>query len=223
MFKVRDLPSAAWHASPVRTERGFDRIVNFSDATVAIAMTLLVLPLVDFGGETGEHESLWELLEENSSAIFGFVLSFLVIWSMWVNHHRVMEYFADYDSRVLVLHMVWLLTMASIPFTTELVANPDYYEHGGTALYVAVLLVSSVCLHLLGRHGRRHPELLHDTDEVRAWLAGPYSWTTVFTLALILVIVVVFPSVGAWPMLLLFVNGLLENRLAQRRAARSSG
>jgi uncharacterized membrane protein len=33
----------------VRTERGFDRIVNFSDATVAIAMTLLVLPLVDLG------------------------------------------------------------------------------------------------------------------------------------------------------------------------------
>jgi predicted permease len=89
----------------VHTERGFDRIVNFSDATVAIAMTLLVLPLVDFGGETGEHDSLWELLSENYTAIFAFVLSFLVIWSMWVNHHRVMEYFADYDSRVLFLHL----------------------------------------------------------------------------------------------------------------------
>ena len=31
---------------------GFDRLVNFSDATVAIAMTLLVLPLVDLGGTT---------------------------------------------------------------------------------------------------------------------------------------------------------------------------
>ena len=207
----------------VRTERGFDRIVNFSDATVAIAMTLLVLPLVDLGGDTADEQTLWELLTDNSYAILGFILSFLVIWSMWVNHHRVMEYFADYDSRLLFLHMVWLLTMASIPFTTELVANPDYYKHGGTAIYVAVLLVSSICLHLIGQRGRRHHALLHDTDEVKAWLAGPYTWTTVGVLALILVIVLVFPNLGAWPMLLLFVDGFIENWVVKRRAARTSG
>lgn len=32
---------------PARTERGLDRVVNFSDATVAIAITILVLPLVE--------------------------------------------------------------------------------------------------------------------------------------------------------------------------------
>jgi uncharacterized membrane protein len=142
---------------------------------------------------------------------------------MWVNHHRVMEYFADYDSRLLFLHMVWLLTMASIPFTTELVANPDYYKHGGTAIYVAVLLVSSICLHLIGQRGRRHHALLHDTDEVKTWLAGPYTWTTVGVLALILVIVLVFPNLGAWPMLLLFVDGFIKNWVVKRRAARTSG
>ena len=219
---MRASVGCTWHASTVRTERGFDRIVNFSDATVAIAMTLLVLPLVELGGDTEAGEHLWDLLSENSNAIFGFVLSFLVIWSMWVNHHGVMEYFADYDSRVLFLHLVWLLTMASIPFTTELLANPDYYEHGATALYVGVLLVSSVSLHLLGQHGRRHPELLHDSDEVKAWLAGPYPWRTVLVMALILVIVLVVPSVGAWPMLLLFIDGLLDSWVGRRRAARAS-
>ena len=207
----------AWHASPVRTERGFDRIVNFSDATVAIAMTLLVLPLVELGGNSEAGENLWDLLSENANAIFGFVLSFLVIWSMWVNHHRVMEYFADYDSTVLGLHLIWLLTMVSIPFTTQLITNNDLYQHGATALYVAVLLVSSISLHLLGLRGRQHPELLHDRPEVTEWLAGPYTWTTVAVLALILVIVLIFPSVGAWPMLLLFVDGFVESRFVQRR------
>ena len=103
----------------MRTERGFDRLVNFSDATVAIAMTLLVLPLVDLGGASGQHDTLWELLSANAYEIFGFVLSFLVIWSLWVNHHRVMEYFAHYDSTVMGLHLVWLLTMVTIPFTTR--------------------------------------------------------------------------------------------------------
>ena len=201
----------------MRTERGFDRIVNFSDATVAIAMTLLVLPLVDIGGETGHHESLWELLDENYYTIFAFVLSFLVIWSMWVNHHRIMEFFADYDSRMMTLHLIWLLTVVSIPFTTELIANPDFYLHGGTALYVAVLLVTSLALHLLGAHGRRHPELLHDRDEVRAWLATPYTWTTAIVMAVILVIVLIAPGVGAWPMLLLLVDGYIERWILKRR------
>jgi uncharacterized membrane protein len=201
----------------VRTERGFDRIVNFSDATVAIAMTLLVLPLVDVGGETGQHESLWELLSDHYYTIFAFVLSFLVIWSMWANHHRVMEYFADYDPRLMTLHLIWLLTVASIPFTTELISNPDYYMHGGTALYVAVLLITSLALHLLGAHGRRHPELLHDQDEVKAWLAAPYTWTTVIVMAVILVVVLIVPSVGAWPMLLLVVDGYVEAWILKRR------
>lgn len=219
---MRASAGCTWHASTVHTERGFDRIVNFSDATVAIAMTLLVLPLVEIGGETEAGEHLWDLLNENSNAIFGFVLSFLAIWSMWVNHHRVMEYFADYDSGVMGLHLVWLLTVVSIPFTTELLTNNDLYLHGATALYVAVLLVSSIALHLLGRRGRQHPELLHDRPEVKEWLAGPYTWTTPAVLALILVIVVIFPSVGAWPMLLLFVDGFVENRFVQRRKVAKS-
>ncbi len=52
------------------------------------------------------------------------------------------------------------------------ITNPDLYLHGATALYVAVLLVSSIALHLLGLHGRRHPELLHDRPEVKAVAGG---------------------------------------------------
>jgi uncharacterized membrane protein len=205
----------------VRTERGFDRLVNFSDATVAIAMTLLVLPLVDLGGASGQHDTLWELLSTNAYEIFGFVLSFLVIWSLWVNHHSVMEYFAHYDSTVMGLHLVWLLTMVTIPFTTQLLTNTSFYQHGATALYVAVLLVSSVSLHLLGLHGRRRPELLHDRPEVTEWLDGPYTWTAVIVLTVILVVVAVFPALGAWPLLLLFVEGIVEDRFVQRRRVAS--
>jgi uncharacterized membrane protein len=205
----------------VRTERGFDRLVNFSDATVAIAMTLLVLPLVDLGGASGQHNTLWELLSANAYEIFGFVLSFLVIWSLWVNHHRVMEYFAHYDSTVMGLHLVWLLTMVTIPFTTQLLTNTDYYQQGATALHVAVLLVSSVSLHLLSLHGRRHRELLQDRPEVTEWLDGPNTWTAVIVLTVILVVVAVFPALGAWPLLLLFVEGSVENWFVQRRRVAS--
>ncbi len=209
----------------MRTERGFDRIVNFSDATVAIAMTLLVLPLVDLGGESVDGESVWTLIGDHWNVLFAFVLGFLVIWSMWVTHHRILEYFAGYDSMLLRLHLLWLLTMVLIPFTTQLIASPHLSTGGATTVYVAVLLVSSVALHLLGRHGRRHRELLHtDRPEVEAWLAGPFTWTTPVVLAVILVIVSVVPGVGAWPMLLLFVDGGVERWLERRSAlSRHSG
>ena len=140
---------------------------------------------------------------------------------MWVNHHRVMEYFAHYDSTVMGLHLVWLLTMVTIPFTTQLLTNTSFYQHGATALYVAVLLVSSVSLHLLGLHGRRRPELLHDRPEVTEWLDGPYTWTAVIVLTVILVVVAVFPALGAWPLLLLFVEGIVEDRFVQRQRVAS--
>jgi uncharacterized membrane protein len=45
----------------MRTERGLDRLVTFLDAVVAIAITLLVLPLVELLGE-GHDEDLGRLL-----------------------------------------------------------------------------------------------------------------------------------------------------------------
>jgi uncharacterized membrane protein len=119
------------------------------------------------------------------------------------------------------VHLVWLLTMVTIPFTTQLLTNTDYYQQGATALYVAVLLVSSVSLHLLGLHGRRHRELLQDRPEVTEWLDGPNTWTAVIVLTVILVVVAVFPALGAWPLLLLFVEGSVENWFVQRRRVAS--
>ena len=99
----------------------------------------------------------------------------------------------------------------------------QYSALWGLPFFVGVLLASSVSLHLLGRHGRRHQELLHDRPEVKEWLAGPYTWTTPAVLAFILVLAVIVPSVGAWPMLLLFVDGIVENRIVQRRKAAAAG
>ena len=126
-----------------------------------------------------------------------------------------MEYFADYDSTVVGLHLLWLLTIVSIPFTTELLTNDDLFEHGAIAMYVAVLLVSAASLHLLGLRGRQHRSCC--TTGPRSRVGGrPYTWTMPAVLALILAIVIIFLSVGAWPLLLL-VDGLVENRIAERR------
>ena len=109
--------------------------------------------------------------------------------------------------------------MVSIPFTTQLITNNDLYQHGATPLYVAVLLVSSISLAPARPPRSAAPgAAARQSRRSRTGWPGPSRWTTPAVLALVLVIVVIFPSVGAWPMLLLFVDGFVERRLAQRRA-----
>lgn len=59
-------------------ERDFERFLTFVDAVVAIAMTLLVLPLADIANQLG-NGSVDMLLEDHQAQIYGFVLSFFVI------------------------------------------------------------------------------------------------------------------------------------------------
>jgi uncharacterized membrane protein len=65
--------------------KSVDRLVAFTDAVVAIAITLLVLPLADLVHEAAaKHETSWEVISKNQSQIFSFLLSFVVIARMWV-------------------------------------------------------------------------------------------------------------------------------------------
>lgn len=69
-----------------RTPHGFSRMVNFCDAVVAIAITLLILPLVDAAGSIGSL-SVRGLFVQNAFRLFVFVLSFAVIGNFWLIHH----------------------------------------------------------------------------------------------------------------------------------------
>lgn len=59
--------------------RDLERFLTFVDAVVAIAVTLLVLPLVDIVREVGENGSVVHLLQGHVSQLGAFALSFTVI------------------------------------------------------------------------------------------------------------------------------------------------
>src|SRR3712207_2209345 len=73
----------------VRTDRGLDRLVTFLDAVVAIAITLLVLPLVDVIPDEGRDVDLGALLADEAGRFGAFALSFAVIAQLWLVHHRI--------------------------------------------------------------------------------------------------------------------------------------
>ena len=117
-----------------------NRLEAFSDGVFAIAITLLVIELhapVLEPGETLAH-GLW--LEWPSYV--AYLVSFLTIGVIWLNHHRVFTQVVRVDGPLLVLNLDLLLWTALIPFPTAVVA--DYLGQGGEQAKTAVAVYSAV-------------------------------------------------------------------------------
>jgi uncharacterized membrane protein len=195
------------------TQRGLDRLVNFGDAVVAIAITLLVLPLIDLHTEN-ESAGISELVHHHGFAFGSFFLSFLVIGRFWQVHHALFESVDAYDTLLIRLHMLWLLTIAFLPFPTAMLGVHSA-TIGTTGLYIGTLTVSSACLASMRWHIDRTPALRR--VELGKSVAEGYLTTALFGLALVLTLTI--PGAGSWPLLLLVLDPGLGSLLRLRRLA----
>jgi uncharacterized membrane protein len=201
----------------IRTERGLDRLVNFTDAAVAIAITLLVLPLVDLV-TGGEDHTIDALRTDGGETFLAFAISFVVIANFWVGHHRVFEHLRDYSHAMLWANFLWLASIVLIPFTTQILAAEGTDDPVVNALYISVMVVTTGSLTLIEWLAIRDPGL--QRPEVRGELDVRGALVALILLLLVLVLAVVAPGVGMFWLFLLFLSGPLT-RLADRR--RGSG
>ena len=110
------------------------RIAAFSDGVFAIAITLLALQL-DI--PSGIDVDVWTELGGLQSSFVSFAISFAVIGSYWVAHHRLFSVLERYDRRLIWLNLLSLFFIVLMPFTTSLVG-----EHGNVPVSVVVYAVS---------------------------------------------------------------------------------
>ncbi|WP_051989699.1 TMEM175 family protein [Gordonia soli] len=199
-----------------RTTEGLRRLIAFCDAVVAIALTLLILPLADIVTDLREPTTLVAMFRDNSSAIVSFLISFAVIWVCWRHHHRIMEHFRAYDNTLISLHSVWLLTIVALPFATGTLEVTDRVRYGNV-FYIGVLTVSISVLLAIERWGAAHRDLLEDeSDEMfDQWMARRNGYGTIITLLIALVIAAIRPEVGNWPLILVVLSGPIESMLAR--------
>jgi uncharacterized membrane protein len=146
--------------SSYRTVRAhsLERTIVFTDAAVAIALTLLVLPLVDLVPDIGD-ESLLTLLSEHWSDLFSFVLSFFVIANLWTVHRDIYQLVLDYDGVLVALNFLWLLAVVFLPFPTALLTVEGQVTSGGAVLYLGTLLANALLALAQGWWIGRHPGL----------------------------------------------------------------
>ena len=149
-------------------EASVERIILFSDGVLAIAITLLILPLTEI--HPAEDATLADIVVENSAALGAFALSFAVIANYWTIHHDLFRPLRRQDGRIILLNMCWLAAIVFLPFPTALIAHG--IDGGFATLYIGTLLAVSVLSLLIVNYLAHHPEL---TDGARQRAANMSS------------------------------------------------
>ena len=127
------------------------RLETFADGVFAIAATLLILNVEV--PDLGDHSLSYELLRL-WPAYIGYVVSFVTIGIIWVNHHTVLDQLHSTDRTFLFINVFFLLCIAFIPFPTRLLATYVRTDDGQAAavLYGITLTTTAVFFNLMWRY-----------------------------------------------------------------------
>ena len=104
------------------------RLEALTDGIFATVMTILVLTLsvpVITGPLTSAQLASEVLVDIEALApnILGYVMSFLLLITVWISHHNVFHYISNVDRPLLWLNAAFLLTVGFIPFSTALLGR----------------------------------------------------------------------------------------------------
>ena len=208
--------------------RSLERLINFTDAVVAVAITLLVLSIVDIRG-TDNDETVWQVIADNASVLITFTFTFVVVAMMWRVHTRVLSSLVAYDSVLFWLNLIWVFGIVVLPWTSALfgegIAGNVRQWSGGQGLggagmlYWGTLAAISGVTGLMNRHLSKHSELVGEReDAVYDGRLRSILYTSTF--AGIGVISLFAPALSWWLPLGLFPLGIILGRWDARYAKR---
>jgi uncharacterized membrane protein len=129
-----------------------NRVEAFSDGVFAIAITLLVLDIHVPAPGTGD---LGHQLAAQWPSYAAYVISFLTIGIIWINHHAMLRRISRVDHPTMIWNLLLLMSVGVLPFTTALMAaylKEGSGEHLAAAVYSASFLVMGLMFGATNRH-----------------------------------------------------------------------
>jgi uncharacterized membrane protein len=171
---------------------GLERLIFFSDAVMAIAITLLAVDLrvPEIAREVAAAE-LPRQLVEMAPKITSFVISFVIIGIYWIAHHRNFGYIKRYDTRLILLNLLFLLFIATLPFITGLLGEYSYLALPNMlyAFFAACIGLAVFAIWRYASHNHRLVDEQISADLIRAvnvrGLVGPLVFLLSMPFALI--------------------------------------
>jgi uncharacterized membrane protein len=185
---------------------------------VAIAITLLVLPLTDV--ISGEHPPAApaDVFTQDVDRFWAFLVSFAVIARLWLAHHRMVERVGAYDVAFVWINLGWALTIVFLPFATELTSVYPARDRVAIGVYLGTLALSSAFLAGAAVLVWRRPGLRRrgvTKDQAAPWVA----LLTSGVLLLALVVGTAVPRINYYALLLLLLTAPLERLLPDQHGS----
>lgn len=200
-----------------------DRLVFFSDAVFAIALTLLV---IDLKVPQAGTETAWEVLVDQWQAFFAYALSFTIIAINWMAHHRKFRVITKHDGGLMVLDLALLFFVAFVPFPTSLLS--EYApQPAAVVLYAFVVGLLSVVQYAVWSYAWRHGlvDKAVDIEVYRMTRRNQFMTPLVFWLS-IPIALFIDGQAAMWFWFALFpvniVLGLYDRRVASRSPGSAS-
>ena len=103
-----------------QSKGGLERITSFSDAVMAIAITLLVIEMII---PSVNPDLLISELSNLIPEFFSHIVSFFIIGSYWIAHYGIFKYITKYDNNLLWLNLLFLFFVSFIPFPSALLGE----------------------------------------------------------------------------------------------------
>jgi TMEM175 potassium channel family protein len=130
---------------------GLERLMFFSDAVFAIAITVLVLDIhLPAGGDLANDRQLLSMLTALWHKYLAYLISFWVIGIYWINHHRKFLLIKRFDHLLLSLNLLLLMVIAFIPFPTAVIS--ENANRIATIFYALVMALAGLVLTFLWWH-----------------------------------------------------------------------
>jgi uncharacterized membrane protein len=139
-----------------------DRLVFFSDAVVAIAITLLAL---DLKLDLRDGDPLtFAAVGHAWKRFFAFLLSFVYVGVFWINHHRFFMYIRAIDGALLWYNLGWLLFIVTLPFSTSLM-SAHLPSTTAAVIYCANTLMITFFQNQIWDHAAVRPAMLKEPTD----------------------------------------------------------
>lgn len=168
-------------------KREIERFILFTDAVIAIAITLLVIDINVPAIESLKSSSqIWELLGKSKFEVLGFVISFMVISNFWVIHLKIFSKIERYTNTLIKINLIFLLFVTMISFITRFLV--DYPGNMvSVSLYSLLIILISIIQIMIVMHVGKY-ELVTDDELKRLQKIKTSLMITivVFTLSIII-------------------------------------
>jgi len=181
-----------------------ERFIGFIDAAAAIALTLLVLPVMDAATDSrGENLKTLEWFQENRELILSFFLSYMVVTKCWSSQDRLMRRIVYFTRILSALNFLWLLAIVFIPVATALMTSSKdtLLQH---AVYIGTPLFATLCTCGMTMEVHLNPGIWQDADSGPKFVLMLDS--IIYIVLFILALVISFTSAGYLSLLLLILK-----------------